>query len=142
MDSQENQNFTGQANRAEEPASEPHEESQGARPSGPSPEAHVVYSEADVAANKFIAALSYIGILFLVPLLLKTDSPFAQFHGKQGLVLAIVFFIGSFFFWIPVIGWAAFLVVLVVDLIALVRTLQGKAWEIPGVADVLKKLNL
>lgn len=127
MEHSENQNFENQS-------------AGQANPSGPAP--HVIYSEEDVRANKYIAALSYIGILFLVPLLLKTDSPFAQFHGKQGLVLAIVFFIGSFFFWIPVIGWAAFLVVLIVDIIALVRTLQGQAWEIPGVASALKKLNL
>ena len=37
--------------------------------------------------NKLIAAISYIGILFLVPLLVAKDDPFARFHANQGLVL-------------------------------------------------------
>ena len=41
--------------------------------------------------NKVIAAIGYFGILCLLPLILKKDSPFAQFHGKQGLVLLIAF---------------------------------------------------
>ena len=44
-------------------------------------------SDPDVEANKTVAALSYISILFLVPLLGKRDSKFAQFHAKQGLIL-------------------------------------------------------
>ena len=36
----------------------------------------------DVEENKLIAAVGYLGILFLIPLLAKKDSPFAQFHAK------------------------------------------------------------
>ena len=100
------------------------------------------FESKDVEENKYVAALSYIFILFLVPLFLKRESPFAQFHAKQGLVLTIIFFIGTFVFWIPIIGWLAFLFLLVVDLMALVKTLHGHAWEIPLIKDVVKKLNI
>lgn len=93
----------------------------------------------DIADNKFVAALSYLGLLFLVPLLVKKDSPFAQFHAKQGLVLCIGFFLFSF---IPVLGWLASLALLIVDVIALVKTLSGESWEVPFVKDVVKKLNI
>ena len=101
-----------------------------------------VFAAQDVADNKLVAALSYIGILFLVPLLVKRDSPFAQFHAKQGLVLCVAFFIGSFVFWIPLFGWIAGLVLFVVDVMALIKTLSGEAWAIPVVKDVVKKLNI
>lgn len=103
---------------------------------------HQVFDPKDVAENKYVAALSYIGILFLVPLLLKRDSAFSQFHAKQGLVLCVAFVIGSFIFWIPLIGWAAFLILFVVDVMALVKTLGGEAWKIPYTEDVIKKLNI
>lgn len=97
------------------------------------------FDQKDIADNKFVAALSYVGLLFLVPLLVKKESPFSQFHAKQGLVLCIAFFLLSF---IPVLGWLVSLVLLVIDIIALVKTLSGQAWEIPLVGDVVKKLNI
>lgn len=102
-------------------------------------EAKLVFDQKDIADNKFIAALSYLGILFLVPLLVKKESPFAQFHAKQGLVLCIAFFVFSF---IPFLGWMVNLFLLVVVIIALIKTLSGEAWELPFVKDVVKKLNI
>lgn len=42
--------------------------------------------------ERTIAALSYVGFLAIVPFYLKKDSKFCRFHGKQGLLLAIIFF--------------------------------------------------
>jgi uncharacterized membrane protein len=103
------------------------------------PEAKIVFSEKDITDNKYIAALSYIGILFLIPLLAKKDSPFAQFHAKQGLVLCVVSILFSF---IPFFGWLVNLGLFVVVVIALIKTLSGEAWEIPFVKDAVKKINL
>jgi uncharacterized membrane protein len=105
-------------------------------------EPKLAFDQKDVEENKLVAALSYLGLLFLVPLLVKKDSPFAQFHAKQGLVLCIAFFIGSFFFGIPFLGWAAGVFLVVVDIMALVKTLGGETWEIPVVKDIVKKLNI
>lgn len=96
----------------------------------------------DIADNKMIAALSYLSLLFLVPLLAKRESPFCQFHAKQGLVLAIIGIIGTFVFWIPVIGWLAAIFFFVVDIIGLVKALSGEAWKVPVVYDLSKKFNL
>lgn len=102
-------------------------------------ETKTVFGEKDIADNKYVAALSYIWILFLVPLLAKKDSPFAQFHAKQGLVLCIASIILSF---IPFFGWLVNLGLFVVVVIALIKTLSGEAWEIPLVKDAVKKINL
>ena len=92
----------------------------------------------DVEANKTVAALSYISILCLVPLLAKKDSKFCQFHGKQGLILVIM----SIFAWIPVLGWLLGLGLLALSVLAIVRVLNGEWWEIPYIYDWSKKFNL
>lgn len=42
--------------------------------------------------ERVIASLSYIGFLAIIPFYLKKESKFCRFHGRQGLILAIVFF--------------------------------------------------
>lgn len=96
----------------------------------------------DVEANKTVAALSYVSVLFIVPLLAKRDSKFCQFHAKQGLVLFIAELIGMFICWIPVIGWLYCLGLLVVAIMAVVRVLNGEWWEMPYIYDWSKKFNL
>ncbi len=44
----------------------------------------------DVEDNKLIAAIGYVSILFVLPMFLKKNSKFAQFHAKQGLLLFII----------------------------------------------------
>lgn len=55
---------------------------------------------------KILSAIGYIGLLFLVPYLVKPKDKFAVFHANQGLLLLIatvvINAIGSI---IPVIGW-------------------------------------
>lgn len=45
--------------------------------------------------ERTIAAMSYFGFLAIVPFYLKKDSEFCRFHGKQGMLLAIMFFIAK-----------------------------------------------
>ena len=42
--------------------------------------------------ERTIAALSYVGFFAIVPFYLKKDSKFCRFHGKQGMLLALIFF--------------------------------------------------
>lgn len=94
------------------------------------------------ANDGFIAALSYLGILVLIPLLTKKDDDFVQFHIKQGLILLVVWVIGWFVFWIPIIGWILALTLFVCTVIAFVQALLGKRWEIPLIGEFAKKINL
>lgn len=98
----------------------------------------VAFDQKDVEENKVLACLSYVSILFLIPMLVKKDSKFCQAHAKQGLIM----FIASLFGVIPVIGWLWVMLLLVVDVIAIVHTLQGKFWKIPGAYDLSQKFNL
>ena len=105
-------------------------------------EVQIPRDQKDIEENKTIAALGYVWILCLVPLILKRKSPFAQFHAKQGLILFIVEVIGSFIFWIPVIGWALFLIVGILAIIGIVQALDGKYWQMPILGKFVGKLNL
>ena len=53
-------------------------------------EENIVFNSEDVSSNKAMGILSYIGILFLIPLFAAKDSQYARFHTNQGLVLFIV----------------------------------------------------
>lgn len=44
----------------------------------------------DIENYKSVSYLSYLGPLFLVPMFLCKDSPFAQFHARQGLKLFVL----------------------------------------------------
>ena len=96
----------------------------------------------DVEANKTIAALSYVWILCLVPLLGERNSKFAQFHAKQGLVLFIIEIIGSLVFWFPFFGQLLMLAIAVVAVMGIIKALNGEWWKIPHIYEWSKKINL
>lgn len=96
----------------------------------------------DIEKNKVVAAVSYIWILCLLPLFLKRDSAFCQFHAKQGLVLFIIEIVGWLIFWIPFIGWLLFIIILIFAVMGLVNALQGNYWKMPFIGDLAEKINL
>jgi len=103
-------------------------------------------SPGDMEENKLIAAIAYLGILALVPLLLKKDSPFAQFHGKQGLVLLIAWVVCNAVMVIPILGWIAGFVgnilCLILMIVGIVNALSGETKELPWIGQYGKGLNL
>ncbi len=48
------------------------------------------FDPADIEQNKIISLFSYLGILFLIPLLARPDSKYARFHVNQGIIYFIV----------------------------------------------------
>ncbi len=90
--------------------------------------------------EKVLAALSYIGIFFVVPLFVPgKKSPFMQFHVRQGIVL---FVIEALLAAIPVIGWMAILVPVVASLYGAMQALAGRQWELPYIGKYAKRINL
>lgn len=107
-----------------------------------------VFDPQDIESNKGMAALSYVGILFIVPLLAAKESEYAKFHANQGLVffiasiivsiasgiLSIIPFIGGIF------SFSAWILVLAGFIMGLVNALQGQAKELPiiGQFEIIK----
>jgi fumarate reductase subunit D len=96
----------------------------------------------DVEDHKVMAALSYLHVLCLVPLLGMKSSRYAQEHAKQGLILLILWIVGAFVFWIPLFGWIACVALAVVNVMALIKCLNGEFWEIPVIGQYRSKVNL
>lgn len=101
----------------------------------------------DAEENKVLAAIAYIWILFLVPMFLKKDSAFAQYHAKQGLVLFIFELIVMFLGWVPMIGWFILapigsIISLILFIIGLINALSGKKQPLPLIGAYAEKLNI
>ena len=98
---------------------------------------------------KILSAIGYIGLLFLVPYLVKPKDKFAVFHANQGLLLLIatvvINAIGSI---IPVIGWFIILPLggiftLVLFILGVISAIKGEEKRLPliGNFDLLKVQN-
>lgn len=96
----------------------------------------------DVEENKVIAALSYLWLLFLIPMLTKKDSPFAMYHAKQGLVFFIFSTIVGFIVWIPIVGWALGIFSFVLFIIGIMNALGGKSVPLPLIGKFAEKINI
>ncbi len=102
-------------------------------------EANITPNPKDIEENKTIAAIGYVWILCLVPLLLKRKSPFAQFHAKQALILFIIEVIG----WvIPGLGIILIILAMIYAVIGIAMALEGKYWKMPFLYQFVEKLNL
>ncbi|MSR77573.1 MAG: hypothetical protein EXS63_05040 [Candidatus Omnitrophica bacterium] len=100
----------------------------------------------DVMDGKFFAAIGYLFFLCFVPLILKKNNQFAQFHGRQALVLFIFEIAAGILKMVPALGDlisnVAFVVFGIFSLIAIVKVLMGERWEMPVVYEISNKITL
>ncbi|MBI4431564.1 MAG: hypothetical protein HY587_07635 [Candidatus Omnitrophica bacterium] len=103
-------------------------------------------ADPEIEEGKFFAAVGYIFVLCLVPLILKKGNKFAAFHGKQGLVLLILEVAAAILKVVPVIGpviaTLAFVVFGILSLVGILKVLIGEYWEMPVVYDIARKINV
>lgn len=96
--------------------------------------------------NKAFAVLSYLGLLSLIPLLLKKNDEFVQFHARQGFALAIAEIAACFLNIIPFIGpifWMILsFVFVIISLVGIMKALEGEKWEIPILHEYAKKIKI
>jgi len=111
----------------------------------------------EVEEGKTLAAIGYLGILFLVPLLAKKENKFCQFHGKQGAVLfgfevigaIVLIIINVVLGFLPCAGWivssilwlAYWVCALGLSIWGLVMALKGEYWKMPVLAPLAEKLK-
>lgn len=53
------------------------------------PDATPTMTDWDIAQNKAMAIMAYLGVLVLIPIFVAKDSPFAKYHANQGLLSTI-----------------------------------------------------
>lgn len=104
------------------------------------------YSAGDIESNKLYAALCYIPIICIFPILAKTfRSGFVRFHANQGLVLFILEIVISALFYalslIPIAGkilsFPLYIASSFVNLVFLILIVYGAATAYMGLARVI-----
>ncbi len=98
--------------------------------------------QTDIEAHKIMAALSYLGVLLILPWFFAHKSPYVQFHLRQGIVVFLLFVLSSFSAWIPLVGWLLWPLSLVASVCGCVQALQGKHWELPLLGKYAKNLKI
>lgn len=84
-----------QAAQPQQPYQQPTQPQQPVQPNffqklNDTPDTTYEYDPQDIANNKVMAVLSYLGILVLIPWFAAPQSRFARFHAKQGVTLFLV----------------------------------------------------
>ncbi|MGL4346336.1 MAG: DUF4870 domain-containing protein [Cellulosilyticaceae bacterium] len=99
-----------------------------------------VFSQQDIEQNKIYAILGYLGILFLVPLIVAKDSPYARYHTNQGAVLFIASIACNVLAIIPILGWIVAIVgnfvIVVLRIMGVVNAFRGEAKPLPIVGGI------
>ncbi|HIJ38755.1 MAG TPA: hypothetical protein HPP80_07635 [Rhodospirillaceae bacterium] len=90
--------------------------------------------------GQLMAAMSYLGILCFVPLLMSKDDEFVYFHAKQGLVLWMWSVLAMFALHLPGLGRWLFgfssMAVVVLSVVGLAAVAFRRNWRLPLVSSV------
>ncbi len=118
-----------------------------------------------IEEGKGIAWLSYLGILFVIPLITHRDNPYVIHHVKQGIgvfALWVVWTLWGIISWVlqmavsqfsdtatcctgplfSLVGLAIAVFALVLSVIGIVKALSGELWVAPVVGPIADKIKL
>jgi uncharacterized membrane protein len=97
--------------------------------------------------------LSYLGILALIPLIMKKDDRDVQWHAKNGLMLTVAFIVISILWSIlnnfmpasigcalSFVGCAIWIGWLALSIMGIMKALKGERFRIPVVSDMADKM--
>lgn len=102
-------------------------------------------NHSDVEKNKLYAIIGYISVLCFVPLLAAPQSPFAKFHGKQGLVLFLTAVVLGILSQVMPGLWSLValldLGIFVLSIVGMLKAAEGVYWDMPVVSDIAKKFT-
>ncbi len=92
--------------------------------------------------EKLLSALGYVGFLCILPLVLRRDSAYCNYHGKQGLILAIadmvlriLMFLGAFYTIFVVLYY-------IVILYCAYRAYSGDKFSLPLISEIANGLKI
>jgi fumarate reductase subunit D len=97
----------------------------------------------DIDEARIMASLAYLGVLVFVPLIMHKDDPQVNWHVKQGLVILIGLVLALLAVpWNSAVGTLLFLILIIVDVVALVQALLGRRWRIPLIGQLAEKFEI
>ena len=97
-------------------------------------------SAGSVYRTPLLAALSYLGILCFVPLVVNKDDEYVLFHSRQGLVLWMWSVLSLLGLHLPVVGEWFFgfsaMAIFVLSLAGLASVAFRRAWRLPVISSI------
>ena len=93
--------------------------------------------------EKILSAIGYLGVLCVLPLFLKPKSEYCQFHGKQGLLMLLIWIAFLILFAaLPRLGGVIFFLFLLLIIFSMYNAYVGKKFKIPILGDISDKIDL
>ncbi|MBW2999680.1 DUF4870 domain-containing protein [Candidatus Woesearchaeota archaeon] len=97
--------------------------------------------------QKLFGILAYLGILVIIPLLVKKDDKWVLEHAKQGLgflIMGVVVWVASMILaFIPILGWlvivAAQIALFIIWIMAVIKVLSGQPFVVPIIGKTAAK---
>lgn len=109
---------------------------------GLSAENEIPITDGSTKGEKALSAIGYIMFFCVLPLIIKRESKFCQFHGKQGLILTLLYlFFHLFIFWSSVLSAIIGFTYLVGIIVGIVYSVQGKIIRFPLIEKAVDKLD-
>lgn len=124
-------------------------------------------SEAEIQEGKSLAWLSYVAVLFVIPLVLHRNNPFSRYHARQGMALFFAEALLSLFWVLMAVivgliqvasysatgfgigGLCGLLLVIVIVIlwallsilavIGIIQAVSGRFWKMPVFGDIAEK---
>lgn len=95
---------------------------------------------------RILSAISYLGILSLIPIFLHLKNEYIRFNARQGLLLFIAEIIFTLIWIIPFVGWVigfiGWILCFVLSVIGFVKALTGRRWKIPVLNRFVAKVKI
>jgi uncharacterized membrane protein len=88
--------------------------------------------------DKVWAAIGYLWILSIIALSARKSNDFIRFHASQG---SLLFVLSIAFMFIPVLGWALNVLLVVAVVVGIVKAWQGEKWELPVLGTAAKSFG-
>lgn len=110
------------------------------------PDSSNMFDTQDIQDNKVWACLSYVGILFILPLLINGGkSRYGKYHANQGFILFLAGIVGGIaggiLGLIPILGGIlsalVSLALLALVVVGIINAANGKAKELPLIGGLL-----
>ena len=89
------------------------------------------------SASKILSALSYFGMLFILPYIFCDNDDFAKFHAKQGLNLFVASIVADIVASIFGLGWIVTIAKLYFIYKGVSNVLNGRKLELPYIGSLL-----
>ncbi|MEO5363059.1 MAG: hypothetical protein H7838_05485 [Magnetococcus sp. DMHC-8] len=95
-------------------------------------------------STRVLAAMSYLGVLSLVPLVMNRNDSYVQFHARQGVILWMWEVLAIYTLLVPAVGQLFFrvssLICLILSVVGVLSVLLGRAWKFPLIGDWAARL--